>query len=249
MVMSFNKFINEQLGSEEEFLKDLAIKLIEKIRTSRDHESEEYSEHSGMEFTTPFAFDLNLFVRRDSDADFKQDEHFKNLPWEELNYSEYGYAIDANTHFNHRELSYPSITFHLIIDPRQEPHLYSKLFTRMFDILVHEATHLEQVGQGREPFNQMPSNPKKRELAKKSYEYFLLDDEVESMVNGMYVSSLEQKKPLDQVFNDYLKPYLVSQYITPTEYQKVMKRWVTQAIENYPDAHFSPQVDKIINSI
>lgn len=247
--MTFNQFVNESLGSEEEFLKDLTTKLIQKIRTAREQESSEYTEHAGMEFTTPFAFDLVLFVRRESDADLNKDPHFKNLPWEELNYSEYGYSIDANAHFNHQELSHPRIVIHLVLDPKQEPHLYAKLFSRLFDILVHETTHLEQVGAGREPFNQMPSNPKERELSKKSYKYFLLDDEVESMVNGMYVSSIEQKKPLDEVFDDYLQPFIESNYITPAEYQKVMQRWVTHAVQNYPSAHFSPKVSRIINSL
>jgi hypothetical protein len=249
MVKSFNVFLNEEATLESKFLSDLATKLIHKIRTFREPESKEYSRFSGMEFTEPFAFDLTLFLRRDPNADFNEDSHFNQLPWEELNYTEYGYAIDANTHVNRQDIKYPSIVIHLILDPKQEPHLYTKLFARLLDILTHETTHLTQIGLDREPFSQLPSNPQKRELAKKSYKYFLLDDEIESMVNGMYVSAKQQHIPLDKAFDDYLQPFLKSEYISPDEYSKVMQKWITYAAEKYPDAKFSPLANQIINSL
>lgn len=248
MVKSFKTFINESEESENRFIKDLTIKLVHKIRTAREPESQEYVEYAGMEFTEPYQFDLTLYLRRDTNADFHTDEHFKNLPWEELNYTEYGYAIDANTHVNRDEL-YPEIIIHLIIDPKQEPHLYTRLFARLLDILTHETTHLEQLGGGREPFNQMPSNPDEREMAKKSYKYFLLDDEVESMVTGMHASAIQQNKPLDQVFDDYLRPFVESNYITQDEYATVMQKWVAFAVQNYPNVQFSSRVDNIINNL
>lgn len=249
MIKSFNSFLNEDADLESRFLSDLAAKLIHKIRTSREPESKEYSRFSGMEFSEPFAFDLTIFLRRDSNADFNQDSHFNQLPWEELNYTEYGYAIDANTLVNRHDIKYPSIVIHLILDPKQEPHLYTKLFARLLDILTHETTHLKQIGLDREAFSQLPSNPQKRELAKKSYKYFLLDDEVESMVTGMYASSKQQKLPLDKVFDDYLQPFLKSEYISPEEYSKVMQKWITYAAGKYPDARFSPLANQIIDSL
>ena len=248
MVKSFIKFVNEKFEAEERFIRDLSTKLIQKIRTSREPASESYLKYAGMEFTEPYAFDLILFLRRDSNVNFQRDEHFKNLPWEELNYSEYGYAIDANLHVSKPNL-YHKIIIHLILDPNQEPHLYTKLFARLIDILTHETNHLEQIGSGREAFNEMPSNPDERELAKKSYKYFLLDDEVESMVEGMHASAAQQGKPLDQVFDEYLRPFIESSYITQEEYSQVMQKWVTFASQNYPEAKFSPKVDEIINNL
>lgn len=248
MIKSFAHFINEETDQTDKFLKDLAIKLIHKIRTTKLPESEDYVELAGMQFTEPIAFDLILLLRKDSSADIKTDSHFKGLPWEELNYSEYGYSIDANTYLNRRS-GYPKIVINLIVDSTREPELYSRLFARVLDILTHETTHVEQSGVDREPFNQLPSNPNSRELAKKSYKYFLLDDEVESMVTGMYASAKQQKKPLDVVFDEYLQPFIKSKYITPTEYLKVMQKWVTFAAQFYPDVKFSSKVDQIINSL
>jgi hypothetical protein len=55
--------------------------------------------------------------------------------------------------------------------------------------------------------------------------------------------------PLDYVFTDYLSTFVQSKYITPEEYSQVMQQWVKYALERYPDASFSKNVDKIVNSI
>ena len=143
----------------------------------------------------------------------------------------------------------PTITIHIIMNPKEEPSLYSNLYARLIDIIAHETNHLNQLGLNREPFNTHVSDQSDREASKKSYKYFLLPDEIESMVEGMYVKSKVQHRDLDEVFNDYLKPFIESKYITMTEYLTVMNAWVTRAIELYPDAKFSEKVSKIINSI
>jgi hypothetical protein len=88
-----------------------------------------------------------------------------------------------------------------------------------------------------------------RTAAKKSYKYFLLKDEIESMTEGMYASSKAQNIPLDRVFDNYLLPLIQSGYISDQEYNKIIKVWVTRSLELYPDAIFSTKVDHIINSI
>jgi hypothetical protein len=93
------------------------------------------------------------------------------------------------------------------------------------------------------------SIPKDREDSKKTYKYFILPEEIESMVEGMYVKSKVQHRNLDEIFNDYLSPFIDSKYITQSEYLQVMNTWVTHALELYPDAKFSNKVKSIINSI
>ncbi len=204
---------------------------------------------AGMEFTEPFIFDLILNVRKDTNPILEEDHHFNGLPWEKINFDLLGYSIDANTKMSKSKSKIPKIIVHIILNPKKEPFLYSKLYSRLIDILTHETNHLNQLGINREPFNTQVSSKSKREKAKKSYSYFLLNDEIESMVEGMYESSKEQNIPIDQVFNSYLNPFIESNYITQSEYQQVMKAWVTRAAELYPDAVFSSKVNHIINSI
>lgn len=249
MLKSFIQFINESLESKEEFVKRLAQTLITKIRTSSMEESTEYSVFSGMEFIEPFTFDLIVNVRRDSSPDLEEDSHFEDLPWEKINYDKLGYSIDANTRMSRDKSSVPKIIFHIILNPRKEPLLYSKLQYRLIDILAHETNHLDQLGMNRDPFNSHVSSKDERESAKKSYRYFLLMDEIESMIEGMYQSSKEQGCPIDQVFDDYLIPFIESGYMSESEYKHVMQVWVTRAVELYPDATFSNQVDNIVNSL
>lgn len=249
MIKSFLQFINENMDHKSEFIKGLAQNLIERVRTSQFDESDEYSVFAGMEFTEPFIFDLILNVKRQSNLNIENDSHFKSLPWEKINFDDLGYSIDANTRMSKDRTRVPAITIHIIVNPKEEPSLYSKLYFRLIDILTHETNHLNQLGLNREPFNTHVSDIHTRNSSKKSYKYFLLPDEIESMVEGMYVKSKVQHRDLDEVFNDYLQPFIESKYITMTEYLTVMKTWVTRAVELYPDAKFSEKVSKIINSI
>lgn len=249
MIKSFLEFINESHENKEDFIKDLALKLIQKIRGSRLEESPEYSSLSGISFSHPFAFELLIELRKDSNFESSTDEHFKNLPWEDINYQKNGYVIDANTHVHKKNSSIPVIIITLVINPSEEPHLYNILHARILDILTHELNHVDQFGINGDPFAEDSSHPKERKGAKKSYKYFLLQDEIESMVEGFYIRANHLKVPLDSIFNDYLAPFVESSYITKEEFNKVMEVWVKYALQRYPEATFSKKVEKIVNSI
>lgn len=249
MIKSFIEFINESMDQKSQFIKDLSQTLIEKLRTAYLQESTEYTIFSGMEFTEPFTFDLILNVRSDNSPSLEEDSHFNGLPWEKINFDNLGYSIDANTKMSRSKSKIPKIILHIILNPKEEPILYSKLYYRLIDILTHETNHLDQLGLNRTPFNSHVSDKMKRNSAKKTYKYFLLGDEIESMVEGMYASSQAQNIPLDQVFDSYLIPFIQSRYISDDEYNEVMKAWVTRSLELYPQANFSNKVNHIVNSI
>lgn len=249
MLKSFLQYINENMDHKTDFIKGLAQNLIERLRTSPFDESGEYSIFSGMEFSEPFNFNLILNVRRDSDISTESDSHFKSLPWEKINFDNLGYAIDANTKMSKSKSKIPSITIHIVLNPKQEPLLYSKLFYRLIDILSHETNHLDQLGINRDPFNAYVSTNDDRNNSKKSYKYFLLPEEIESMVEGMYTRSKVQQVDLDTIFDSYLMPFIESGYIDKSEYLKVMQVWIFHALEIYPDSKFSTRAKSIINSI
>jgi hypothetical protein len=237
------------MDQKTQFIKDLSQILIEKLRTSSLDDSTEYTVFSGMEFVEPFTFDLILNVRRDNSPNLEEDSHFNGLPWEKINFDNLGYSIDANTKMSRSKSKVPKIILHIILNPREEPILYSKLYYRLIDILTHETNHLDQLGINRNPFNSHVSDKMERNNAKKSYKYFLLKDEIESMTEGMYSRSKAQNVPLDQVFDNYLLPLIQSGYINDREYNRVIRVWVTRSLELYPDATFSTKVDHIVNSI
>jgi hypothetical protein len=249
MIKSFSQFINESTEDKPKFIKDIALKLLTQVRQHSVEDSENYSKFSGMHFTEPYRFDLKLELKKDSQFTAEDDPHFKNLPWEQLNFKEDSYSIDANTRVHHDKTKTPEIIITLVINPNDEPHLYRSLHARLVDILTHETNHLDQNGPGRDPFSANPTIGDSRNSAKKSYEYFLLPDEIESMVEGMFARAQELNQPLDAIFDDYLQPFVKSKYINPQEYDKVMQTWVKYAIERYPEVNFSKNVEKIVNSI
>lgn len=247
--MSFIEFINESEGAELQFIRSTAHHLIDKIRESKKKKSREYTVFGGMEFTEPFMFDLILNVRRDSNPDPNEDSHFDSLTWEEINFKDKGYMLDANTRLNKEEMLVPKIELHIVIDPKREPSCYSELYYKLIDALAHETNHLDQTGINRDYPNVHVSSKEERTHAKKSNAYFLLPEEIESMVTGMYTRSIEEKRPLDLIFYEYLSPFVKTKYISLKEFNETMKTWITHAIERYPDAKFSPKADQIINSI
>lgn len=249
MVLSFTEFINENESANLVFLKKLATHIINKVKDTDRFEDQEYQIIDRSELTEPFLFDLIVYLRRDQNPNFKEDEHFNGLAWELINFQDLGYSIDANTYVNTGDLTVPEIKVNILLDPSKEPLSYNKLFNRVYDILIHETNHLDQVGINRDPFNVKPSTQEDRKAAKGSYQYFLLPDEIESMVEGMYGKSQEANIPLDKVFFDYLAPLVKSRFMTSGELAKVMQVWVTHAVEVYPNANFSSQVDDIINNL
>ncbi len=247
--MSFIQFINESEDKELTFAKSVARTLIDKIRDSRSMDEDDYITFSGMEFTEPFMFDLILNVKREANPKAKSDSHFNDLPWEDINFKEKGYMIDANTKMNKKEMLIPRIEFHILMNPKKEPSCYNKLYHRLIDILVHETNHLDQVGINRDHPNVNVTPQEKRKKAKKSNNYFLLPEEVESMVKGMYTRAKEENRYLDDVFFEYLRPFVKTDYINTDEFEITMRTWITHAIENYPDVKLSSKADKIIKSI
>lgn len=246
---SFMEFINESENTTPDFLKKVSTFILNKVKDSSREESQDYTISAKSEFTNPFEFDLFLEIRRDSNPDLKNDSHFSGLTWEIDNFNELGYCIDANTKMNQADLLIPEIRIHLILNPRKEPISYEELYYRVLDILTHETNHLDQNGINRDAFNVHTSSMEDRDSAKKNYKYFLLPDEVESMVEGMYVKSKASNRELDTIFLDYLSPFIKNGFMTTSELDIVLSTWIKHALELYPDAKFSPKSDNIINSI
>ena len=244
MIFSFLEYISESRDpGHSRFIKyaDDVIHILTKTETSGDS----YVEVRELEYNDGNKFDLVVQVKRDPDPDLKRDSHFNRLPWERINFDHYGFAIDANTRIDKMDLMVTEIIITIIIDPTREPELYTELKYRLIDIISHEFNHTDQIGWNRKPFNVRPSSNRDRNAAKSSFEYFLLPDEIECMVKGMYIRSKEQGVQIDKIFDKYLYPFLMSGKIDEDQYLKVLHAWITHTLENYPDAKMSLEDEKI----
>lgn len=246
MIKSFSQYIKENQSvslDASKYCLDV-INCIQKKMPSGDG----YVEIRELEYRDP-DFDLVIELKVDQNPDFDSDHHFKTLPWEEINFKHYGFAIDANTSIDRGDLILPEIRITLILDDSRIPDLYNELKYRLIDILTHEVNHTLQIGWNREPFKIRPSSNIDRKKSKKSYKYFLLPDEIESMVKGAYARSKEQGVNIDKIIDKYLYPFLMTNKITKSEYLQVLDAWIRHAAENYPDAEFSLEDQKIANII
>lgn len=247
MISSFNDFIRE---SDESSFNQIVSRCVKDVMSIiKSETSNEYVNHDKLEYLDPITFDLIVVIRKDENPDFESDSHFNNLPWEKLNFDNHGFSIDGNTYTDRDELIVPEIELTLLINPKREPKSYNEIYFKLNDVLAHEIHHLTQVGWNRKPFRTRPTASKVRNNSKKSFKYFLLSDEVESMVKGMYRRSKLEKKPIDEIFSEYLYPFIKESYITEEEYNKVMNMWIQHTVENYPHANFSPQAKKYVDSL
>ncbi len=249
-IKGFNEFINESESIDVPSL-GYSRDVIEILKKT-DVNSDSYTEIRKLEYNGDNSFDLVIQVKKISSPNFETDEHFKELQWEEINFKKYGFALDANAHINKTDLIIPEIIITLIINPKREPDLYTELEYKLTDIIAHEVNHTNQIGWNRDPFNIRPSSGADRSNANSSFKYFLLPDEIESMVIGMYKRSKVEGSSLDELFDKYLLPFVKGDKLTGSEYEEVFKVWMIHALENYPDALIdtnNPRVNKIIDSI
>lgn len=246
-VISFNDFINESSSSGPES-SQYATDIIKHVK-QLDASDGSYDDSGKLEYRGLDTFDLVIQIKKEESPNFQKDEHFAQLQWEELNFENYGFALDANTYIDNETI--PEIIVTLIIDPSREPDLYEELNFKLIDIIAHELNHTNQIGWNREPFNTDVSSKEERTAAKQNAGYFLLPDEVESMVLGMYERSKAEGVNLDELFDKYLFPFIEHGTITKEEYMKIFEIWIIHALENFPDAELSDaqNVQKIVKSI
>jgi hypothetical protein len=231
-------------------IKKIALDIIETLTELEENStsSDTYLKSNLLKYSEPNSFYVEVFARFTRVLIPEKDNHFKNLAWEKLNFAKNRFVIDANTFFAKDNKIDPKIVFHFVIDPKSDNAVYSQIFSKLLDTVAHEIHHTEQIGPGREAFLNTASSKKDRESAKKNYKYFLLPEEIESMVIGMYNRSKEGNVPLDHLFSEYLMPFIKDGYITTDEYSKVMAKWMDFALSHYPDALFSKKVEKIISN-
>ena len=233
-------------SSHYPFIEDLAKKIIEDLNSSK--KNNQYSLIEEYEFLQPQAFDLRIFARWDDSPNFDTDEHFSELSWEKYNFNSNGYSINAITKFNDDSFRIPEIDVFIIINVSKD-NVYSILYSRLVGIIGHELRHVRQIGINKEPFMGSVSKSKDRGKSQQSYLYFLLPEELDSMVEDKYIQSTQENKPIDDVMCQYLHPFVKDGFMSSEDFKKVYVSWIKRAIELFPDANFSKKAEKIIEKI
>jgi len=192
------------------------------------------------EYDNPLEFILSIKLVRVEEFEPAKSKYFNRLPWEVINFENKGFAIDANSFIpKENEPESPEIEIVLYISPEAEPQCYPELNYKLIDNIRHELEHLLQKGINKRTGHIVNTRKSIRSRAESDYHYFLLADEIPAMVAGMYASAKKKRVPLDQEFEEYLKPFIETKLISQPEADKVMSTWVTFAKKVYPAAKFS----------
>ncbi len=123
------------------------------------------------------------------------------------------------------------------IDPTYEPNVYNILYIKLLEDIRHELEHIDQY-ENRPSILSSPEVRKKIHSDKKNlYKYFLLPEEVEAMVTGLYYRAKKEKKSIKLLFEDYLNYYLNNNLITNEQYNIIFDSWVQYSIKRFPNTH------------
>ena len=120
-----------------------------------------------------------------------------------------GYEVDGTSNSGEEEDKIPFIAALFTINPSVLPNAWSKISADVSDVIRHEIEHLTQAGdnvrsgkykdddiQIRDMINKLKILPYKN--------YYLLDKEVDAMLQGLYLKAKKTKKPFADVVNNYL---------------------------------------------
>jgi len=187
-----------------------------------------------LNYDEPVSFFLTLSITRSKTFSPAKSKNFKSLPWETINFERRGFVIDANSYIPGNDEE-PEIEMFIVISPEAEPTCYQTLYFKILDIIRHEMEHLLQKGANRQAGHAVTTRQKTRTAAEESYEYFLLPDEIPSMVSGMHLAAAKKRIPIDAEFEDYLLPFIKSGFITQAEADKVISVWLDFARKHFPN--------------
>ena len=134
--------------------------------------------------------------------------------WEQINFKRHGFSLDSNSYI--QPGSPIGINVDLYISPASEPACYSQLEYDMIDAIRHEIEHR---------FHAADAQPAQRHARKDTYRYFLLPDEIPSMVSGLLLASKREGIPFLTAVANYLTPFVESGFITVDQFDHISKVW------------------------
>jgi hypothetical protein len=118
------------------------------------------------------------------------------------------------------------IALNFSVDPRELPQMWSTIAMDIRDVLRHELEHLTQGGWNVRSDKEMEDDQVIRDLIQKyklmaPKNYFMLDKEVDAMLQGMYFKAKKSRTPFVDVIDDYLDKV----GLEPEEKEEIKTRW------------------------
>jgi hypothetical protein len=229
----FKRFIYEsKFDSFSNIIADEILRLVKESSANKRTITRD------LNYDDPVSFFLTLHISRSTTFSPAKSKAFKQLPWETINFERRGFVIDANSYVPSGDEE-PEVEMSIIISPEAEPNCYQALYFKVLDIIRHEMEHLLQKGANQQDGHIVTTRQKTRSAAEESYRYFLLADEIPSMVSGMHLAAVKKRIPIDVEFEDYLFPFIESGFITREEADKVIKVWLDFAVQHFPTVKVS----------
>jgi hypothetical protein len=154
-----------------------------------------------------------------------------------------GFIIDGFTDIQpegYREKD--DIEIDITIDPNMEPQCYNKLNIWLQDAIRHEVEHLTQEGDNLMQHKAFPASQEEREriTAKNIWKYYLLSDEIDAMIHGLYKASKLNKTEFDITASDYLNHRKsLGDNIPDDKFSLIMNTWLSRAKELFSSLKLS----------
>lgn len=192
---------------------DDILNIVKKVKNSK--EQEEY-----LFYDKPLDFFLSVKIRMG-----------------EIKNSSFKY--DAGQFYDEEaDMSY--IVVDLVIDSAKKFKFYNKLNAVLQDLVRHEIEHLTQYGVNQKlgkPLGNRKLRERYSKRGREEYKYYIMDDEIPAMVNGLYRKAKHLKVPLVDLFNDNLdeleKLRIIRKKINRNE---ILDKWIEYTKKYLPKA-------------
>ena len=155
------------------------------------------------------------FDGENSDLEFEEDYEMTNSKGEPINFELYA-VLRVKETSNHiykvdggadplRDPAYLEVKFQ--VDPRDLPQKWEDIYMDLTDVVRHEIEHMTQQGSNVISSKEMANDEILRNLINLKLlpksEYFKLEQEIDAMLQGMYLKAKKSKVPFKDVINDY----------------------------------------------
>jgi len=149
------------------------------------------------------------------------------------------FKYDAGQFYDEEaDMSY--IVVDLVIDSAKKFKFYNKLNAVLQDLVRHEIEHLTQYGVNQKlgkPLGNRKLRERYSKRGREEYKYYIMDDEIPAMVNGLYRKAKHLKVPLIDLFNDNLdeleKLRIIRKKINRNE---ILDKWIEYTKKYLPKA-------------
>ena len=139
-----------------------------------------------------------------------------------------GYTVDGTSNSGEEDDKFPFIATLFTVNPKVLPQAWSKISADVSDVIRHELEHLTQSGENVRSGKYMDDDIQIRDMINKlkllpKKNYYLLDKEVDAMLQGLYLKAKKTRKPFADVINNYLD--IAPGIDTPEDKEMILNLW------------------------